>query len=244
MSRARAQQVLTDCFGPFGPLRFPYVKMGNIDSLHLFGDTELMIFAMYAQNKHRWKHVLDIGANLGLHSICMSRMGWDVRCYEPDPEHFPKLLENVAANSANRVQAFNAAVSTENGNASFVRVLNNLTGNHLEGFKNSYGPTEKTVVKVVDCKELWPGTDFAKIDSEGNEAELCKTMTAEDCAHMDCVLEVRNGANAHELYDHFNAIGVPMWSQKNDWNRVVNFEEMPMANREGSLFVGHKGPWG
>jgi hypothetical protein len=35
-----------------------------------------------------------------------------------------------------------------------------------------------------------------------------------------------------------------MWSQKNDWKRVVNFEEMPMANREGSLFVGHKGPWG
>jgi hypothetical protein len=60
---------------------------------------------------------------------------------------------------------------------------------------------------------------------------------------MDCVLEVRNGANAREIFDHFSVIDVPMWSQKNDWKRVINFEEMPMANREGSLFVGHKGPW-
>ena len=55
--------------------------------------------------------------------------------------------------------------------------------------------------------------------------------------------EVRNGTNAREIYDHFNAISVPMWSYKNDWKRVVNFEEMPMANREGSLFVGRKGPY-
>ena len=243
MSRERAQAVLTDCFGPFGPIRFPYVKMGNIDSLHLFGDTELMIFAMYAQNKHRWRKALDIGANLGLHSICMNRMGWDVKAYEPDPTHFQRLMENLALNGANRVQPHMAAVSTEAGTATFVRVLNNLTGNHLEGFKNSYGPTEKIHVVTVDCKDLWPGTDFAKIDSEGNEAELCKTMTAETMSHMDCVLEVRNGENARQIFEHFNAIGVPMWSQKKDWQRVINFDDMPMANREGSLFVGKKGPF-
>ena len=51
-----------------------------------------------------------------------------------------------------------AAVSTENGEANFVRVHNNLTGNHLEGFKDSYGPRSTVIVPTVDEKgavTLW-----------------------------------------------------------------------------------------
>jgi FkbM family methyltransferase len=244
MSRAKAQALLTECFGPFGPIKFPYQKMGKIDSLHLFGDTELMILAIYQHNRHRWKNVLDIGANLGLHSICMARLGWYVRAYEPDYAHFECLLRNLEANHVMRyVCPYMAAVHTKEGTAKFIRVLDNLTGNHLEGFKNSYGPTEMLLVPTVNCKTLWPGTDFAKIDSEGNEAELCKTMTVQNMARMSCILEVRNEANAMEIFEHFMAIKVPMWSQKTEWSIVETLADMPKANREGSLFVGHQGPW-
>lgn len=238
MSRERAQALLTESFGPFGKLNFPYVKMGNIDSLHLFGDTELMIFAIYWHNKDRWKNVLDIGANIGLHSICMAKLGWEVTAYEPDYQHYATLTDNIAKNDVS-VQTHMAAVSTSGGVSRFVRVLNNLTGNHLEGYKNSYGPTETVLVNTVNCRALWSQADFAKIDCEGNEAELCKTMDGS----VDAILEVRNGSNAREIYDHFNSIQVPMWSQKRDWRRVLNFDDMPMANREGSLFVGKEGPW-
>jgi len=241
MSRARAQALLCEGFGPFGKLSFPYVKMGNIDSLHLFGDTELMIFALYHHNRNRWKNALDIGANLGLHSICMARLGWRVRAYEPDFAHYQRLLENLERNGVTgSVKPYMAAVSTAIGNATFVRVLNNLTGNHLEGFKDSYGPTERVIVPTVDCRDLWGKADFAKIDSEGNEAELIKTW---ETPMLDAILEVRNGSNAREIYDHCNKIGAAMWSQKRDWQQVINFEDMPMANREGSLFIGQKGPW-
>lgn len=243
MSRARAQALLTGCFGPFGPIRFPYVQMGKIDSLHLFGETELMILAMYWHNRNKWEKVLDIGANIGLHSICLNKMGFDVKAYEPDPHHFSRLVENLALNQSNRVIPFCAAVHTVNGSAQFIRVLDNLTGNHLEGFKDSYGPRETIPVVTVDCKELWPWADFAKIDSEGNEAELCLTMTQEDLAHMQAVIEVRNEANAKVIYNHFQALEVPMWSQKIEWAEVDKFEDMPMMNREGSLFIGHAWPW-
>ena len=246
MSRERAQRILTDNFGPFGPIQFPYVQMGKIDSLHLFGlHTELAILAMYVSNRHRWKKVLDIGANLGLHSICMARMGMTVRAYEPDPGHYTRLCENLIANRVGiRVSPYMAAVHTCAGSAEFVRVLDNLTGNHLVGYKNSYGPKEEITVEMVDCKELWPWADFAKIDSEGNEAELCMTMTSADMEHMQCVMEVRNDENAHIIYEHFKTLGVPMWSQKVEWDQVGHFSDMPKQNRDGSLFVGHVGPWG
>ena len=245
MSRERAQKILTECFGPFGPIKFPYYQMGRIDSLHLFGlDTELPIFAMYAHNRNRWRNVLDIGANLGLHSICMARMGFLVRAYEPDFEHYQRLIENITRNSAqHQVKIHMAAVHDKNGEAPFVRVLNNLTGNHLEGFKDSYGPLEKVIVTTVDARDLWPGTDFAKIDSEGNEAVLIETTTEKTWEKMQAVLEVRNGENAAKIYRHLTKLGVPCWSQKIEWGEVRDVSDMPHMNREGSLFIGHKGPW-
>lgn len=241
--RAKAQELLCAHFGPFGPINFPYHKMGNIDSLHLFGDTELMILAMYFHNKGRWNKVLDIGANIGLHSICMDRMGFEVRAYEPDPYHYSTLVENLGNNECGLVSPYCAAVHTKDGSGQFVRVLNNLTGNHLEGFKDSYGPRETIPVVMVDCRPLWAWADFAKIDSEGNEAELCLTMTADDLRHMQAVLEVRNEANARVIYNHFQILEVPMWSQKTEWAQVKTLDDMPKQNREGSLFIGHRGPW-
>lgn len=244
MSRAKAQAILTDHFGPFGPLIFPYVQMGKIDSLHLFGlETELPIFALYWHNRTRWSRAADIGANLGLHSILMANLGWQVKAFEPDPHHFARLVGNLRANGANTVDPVNAAVHTSDGEVEFVRVLNNLTGNHIAGYKASYGPLETITVRTVDCRRIWDKTDFAKIDCEGNEAELALTMTDADMQHLSCVMEVRNDQNAMMIYRHFAALGVPIWSQKVDWKRVEKLDDMPKLNREGSIFVGHAPPW-
>lgn len=236
--RQKAQKFLTDALG----IDFPYFSMGKIDSLDLFGSPELMILQLYKENKERWHTVLDIGANLGLHSIMMHKLGWNVYAYEPDPEIFQHLKSNLGANAPS-VKAYPLAVHTQAGEHNFTRVMNNRTGSHLEGFKNSYGPRETISVLTVDCRTLWPGADFAKIDCEGNEAELCLTMNSEDMSHMDCIMEVRNTENASRICAHFMNLGVAMWSQKNNWQQVTNFDQMPMSNRDGSLFVGHNPPW-
>jgi FkbM family methyltransferase len=244
VSRARAQALLTEHFGPFGPLKFPYHEMGRIDSLHLFGEPELQIFAMYHAHRNRWKRVVDIGANLGLHSIIMARCGFTVKAYEPDFEHFERLIANIEANDVSHlITPYMAAVHLEDGEANFVRVLNNLTGNHLEGYKDSYGPRATLIVPTVDCRPLWRYADFAKIDSEGNEAELLRTTTPDDMRHLQIVVEVRNEANATMIYKHFVDLEVPMWAAKNDWERVRVWNHMPLANRQGPLFIGHIGPW-
>src|SRR5690242_16421678 len=65
-------------FGPFGTLELPYRRMGAIDSIDLFGLDELLIFAFYWANRNLYRRALDVGANLGLHSILMARSGFTV----------------------------------------------------------------------------------------------------------------------------------------------------------------------
>ena len=243
MDRELAQDLLCKSFGPYGEIHLPFVKMGRIDSLDLFGVTELIIMAFYYQNRFRYKKVLDIGANIGLHSILMHRLGWEVKAFEPDFKHYEWLISNLQRNGAYKVKPHMAAVHTSNGEANFIRVLNNLTGNHLEGFKDSYGPRETVIVPTVDCRALFDWADFAKIDCEGNEAEILLTTTEKQMKHLDIIAEVRNEKNAKLIFDHFESIDVPVWSQKNNWFHVERLDQMPHVNREGSIFIGHEAPF-
>ena len=173
----------------------------------------------------------------------MDRCGWTVKAFEPDFSHYQHLLRHLKMNHCKTVTPHLAAVHTKTGEANFIRVLNNLTGNHLEGFKDSYGPRETTIVPTVDCRPLFDWADFAKIDSEGNEAELLLTCSALQMKHLDIICEVRNEKNARIIYDHFNKLEVPLWSQKHAWKQVKHIDHMPRLNREGSLFIGHKPPF-
>ena len=50
------------------------------------------IFLFYFLKRFNYRHVADIGANIGLHSILLSKFGFKVDSYEPDPYHF-KILK-------------------------------------------------------------------------------------------------------------------------------------------------------
>ena len=40
----------------------------------------------------------DIGANIGLHTIVLSKLGYKVDSYEPDEKHFKLLIKNLKKN--------------------------------------------------------------------------------------------------------------------------------------------------
>jgi hypothetical protein len=122
-------------FGPFGSIDLPYQKMGAIDSVDLFGLDELLIFSFYWANRKLYRRTVDVGANLGLHSIVMARAGFDVTAFEPDPVHYDLLKGNLERNRIDKVKAERAAVSDTNGELEFVRVVGNTTGSHLAGAK-------------------------------------------------------------------------------------------------------------
>lgn len=232
---------------PFGKIYFPYHKMGAIDTLDLFGIDELIIFSFYWANRNRYRKVLDLGANLGLHSIILSKCGYDVESYEPDPRHFEILKRNLELNKASHVRAIQAAVSVQEGTAEFVRVLGNTTGSHLAGAKsNPYGDLERFSVKLVRFADFFDRVDFIKMDVEGHEKEILLSTTSASWKKVDCMAEVGTPENAAAIFKHMQAIGVPLFAQKINWARVTKLEDMPTSHREGSLFITMKPemPWG
>ena len=233
-------------FPPFGPLIFPYHKMGAIDSLNLFDLDELIIFSFYWQNRKRYKRVADIGANIGLHSLILSKCGYEVRSFEPDPQHFEVIKRNLALNRAVNVKPVNAAVSNRAGEMEFTRVLGNTTGSHLSGSKaDPYGELERFAVRVESIVPIIEWADLIKLDAEGHEKEIVLATKKEHWLKTDAVVEVENQKNAETLFDFFTDAGINMFSQKRGWQKVKDIRDVPIGYKEGSLFVSAKGkmPW-
>lgn len=222
-----------------GKIRLPFVSMGEIKSTHLFGLDELIIFSFYLKNKTRYKKVFDIGANIGLHSIILAMIGYEVVCYEPDPWHFKMLQDNLNLNSvATKVFARNKAISTVVGELEFIRVLGNTTGSHLAGAKkNPYGDLEKFKVFTDRFRDIMAEADLLKIDVEGHEADLLLSTSKVDWVGTDAIIEIGTLENARAIFDHMQSIGVNIFSQKKSWQMIVNVEDLPSSYKEGSIFV-------
>lgn len=227
---------------PFGFIKMPFYSMGSINSTHLFGLDEIIIFAFYAVNTKSYEIVADIGANIGLHSIIMAKSGFRVQCYEPDPITFARLKQNIELNCvSDRICANQKAVSNKNGILEFTRVLGNTTGSHLSGAKERpYGELERFEVDVEKFKGIMNSVDLMKIDVEGHEAEILCETSSDDWANVDAMVEIGTEANAKRVWDHLRRIGVNVFSQKNSWKRVDNLEQIPISYKEGSLFISSK----
>lgn len=234
-------------FGPFGQITFPYVSMGAIDSRDLFGLDELIIFAFYWRNRERYRKVGDVGANIGAHSLMLSRSGFTVRSFEPDPKHVALLKRTLELNEAQgNVEIVEAAVSDKEGSAEFVRVLGNTTGSHLSGAKSSpYGELERFEVSLLPIGSIMEWADLVKIDAEGHESQIISGTERNDWQGTDAMIEVGSVENAEKVFRHLNGIGINMFAQKIGWKLVTRAEDMPESYRDGSLFVTLKDhmPW-
>jgi FkbM family methyltransferase len=225
--------------GVIGDIQLPYQSFGAINSVHLFGLDELIIFSFYAANRRNYRRVADIGANIGLHSVVLAKLGYEVEAYEPDPRHLALLVQNLQRNDvAERVTTHQMAVSVSGGSLEFVRLLGNTTGSHLAGSKPSaYGEMERLIVPVVPFVEIMSKVDLVKLDVEGHEFEILSCTSQETWGSTDAMVEVGTAENAAGIFHHFAQIGVNLFSQKTGWRKVSCIDEMPTSHREGSLFI-------
>jgi len=171
----------------------------------------------------------------------MSRCGWQVNAYEPDPVHCNLIKRNLNLNNVNSVTLFEAAVSDKVGSLEFTRVKGNTTGSHLTGSKKTpYGELDKFRVDVEAIFDIMNRVDFIKLDVEGHEAVIIKSTNTKDWESVDMMLEVGSPENAEDIFKHLNEIRVNCFSQKNGWKRVSSIADMPVGYKEGSLFISTK----
>jgi FkbM family methyltransferase len=234
-------------FGPFGKIRFPYYSMGNVTSLNLFDIDELIMFGFYYSKRERYRKVLDLGANLGLHTLIMSKCGFEVTSFEPDPNHFEILERNVRNNLLSKEpKLVKAAVSDKSGIAKFIRVHGNTTSSHLEGMKpGAYGELSKFDVNTIDIAGLISEVDFIKMDVEGHEGILINRLAETGFKSADVMLEIGNETNRKIVFDVLKKCSLNCFTQKNGWKSVDTISQLPSNYKEGSVFLSAKlrSPW-
>jgi FkbM family methyltransferase len=121
--------------------------------------------------------VLDIGANIGAFAI-WANLRWphsQILCYEPHPETFQTLVQNVAA--LDDVKCVNAAVYPRKMPLC-ARHANDGEAALLEHARRFFQPSATgTVMEVpfVVPREL-PHADIVKVDTEGSEVEILKNL--------------------------------------------------------------------
>ena len=198
------------------------------------------------KNKNNYKNVLDLGANIGLHSIVLSLLDYQVTCFEADPETFRVLKQNLELNNCKKIKPINEAAASFDGKAEFTRVCGNLTGSHLSGAKsNPYGELDKFEVKVNNIGNIAKEFDLIKIDIEGQEADVLTSISSEDALKIDFMMEINGEKNAKTIFDYSLQVGLNIFLQKNDWKKVNSLAELPLSHREGSVFLSSKNkmPW-
>lgn len=240
-------EVLT--LGEVGNLNFPYFEMGSIDSVKLFGIDELILFSFYYANRNRYKKTLDLGANIGLHTLIMKKLGFQVVSYEPDSSHLAQIEKVMKLNDLGTAGLTPKAISDKHGTMEYIRILGNTTGSHLLGSKEEvYGATETVSVEVDDILEvLSQGKfDFVKMDVEGHEVVLLNRITAQSIATTDIMLEIGSEKNAKEIFTILSDKKIPAYAQKINWGKVEKLEDLPNHHTHGSLFLSMQGPpnWG
>lgn len=233
-------------FGDFGKLLFPFHSMGSVTSTNLFDLDELILFSFYWRNRSLYKKVVDIGANIGLHSILMNRCGFIVTSYEPDPEHIKILEKNIKLNDCQNISVRSAAVSDRSEKAEFVRLLNNTTGSHIAGAKaHPYGPMQTFLVDLISSEKVVEGADLLKIDAEGHENKIITSIPYEFWSKSDALVEVGSENNSAEIFSHFQNVEVNLYAQNLNWGRISDASQMPTSYRDGSLFISTRDemPW-
>jgi FkbM family methyltransferase len=233
------------CLAEVGEIFFPYFSMGNIDSGKLFGIDEIIIFSFYWANRNRFSRTLDLGANIGLHTLVMKKLGFDVVSYEPDITHLKQVEKVMKLNGLTTEGLRPRAISDTQGVMEYIRVLGNTTGSHLVGAKDQvYGPTDIVSVKVDDILEVLDegSFDFVKMDVEGHEAVLLNRLTKESLKKTDVMLEIGSEKNASGIYETLKKKDISAYSQKINWGRVERLSDLPSHHTHGSVFLSVQGP--
>lgn len=123
--------------------------------------------------------VVDIGAHIGDFSIFANIQNASyVYAIEPDPDTYKLLIKNINLNNIKNIISLNKAVTDKVQNIKFYKA-NNDGGNSIYKRSKNQKPTivESTTIDQIMKKYDLDKIDFLKIDCEGSEGLIFKTIS-------------------------------------------------------------------
>lgn len=160
-----------------------FKKIHKKNFIFFFNDTlskEISIFGIYEKEqlnkiidvmKSKKKRIcLDIGANIGNHSIFLSNFFEKVISFEPHPKTF-KVLKFNTENIKN-IKISNIAVTDKKKFLYFRDEQTHNMGGHSAHTKGQFKTQGNKLDNILDAKKI----DFIKIDTEGHEYRVLSGM--------------------------------------------------------------------
>lgn len=219
-----------------GPMLYNFHDKYIGQALELYGEFSEGEVDMFRQMVRPGQVVLEIGANIGAHTVFFSQQvgpSGQVIAFEPQRVVFQTLCANVALNSLTNVFAFQQAVGDKPGTI-IVPPLdysqdNNFGGLALGGFE--YG--EQVQLVTVDGLAL-KRCHMVKIDVEGMERAVLGGAV-ETLTRLKPLLYVENDRveKSDELVRFIDSLGYGMYWHKPPLFNPQNFLQNPVNHYPG-----------
>ena len=186
---------------------------------------------------------VDIGANIGSYTILASATGANIICFEPVPETFESLLDNINLNRLHdKVDARNQALGANEGMLEMI-ADQDTTNQAIHEGEEYLGKTVQVPVITLDLALQGKVPKLIKIDVEGFETEvLAGAKSVFSSPNLKAVIMELNGSgdrygfDESDLHEYMLSIGFESCSY-NPINRElkkINSEEITIGN---TLFV-------
>ena len=121
--------------------------------------------------------IIDIGGHIGLFSLYASQFCKNglIYSFEPVPENYNLLIDNIQSNDLNQIKTFNLEVSNSNSNVKLY--LNDDEAGH-----SIFSKSSKTItVDAISLQQIFDDNNiencnFLKLDCEGTEYEILQNL--------------------------------------------------------------------
>jgi len=209
-------------------------------SLHLYGEWSEAEVHLFAQIVRPGDVVLEAGANIGSHTVALSRLAGHagrVHAFEPQAQVHQLLCANLVTNGCHNTRTYQCALGAQAGVAEMADLDAATPGNFggasllLNG-----GATQQVPVRTIDSLGL-ARLDFLKADIEGFEFEMLagSADTLLRCKPVVFIESVnpQTGDCSAALRDHFLALGYRCWHYITPLHNPRNFDGWPHDEFKG-----------
>lgn len=139
-----------------------------------FSEDEVSVFRMVLRPDDL---AIEVGSNIGALTVPLSRHCQQVMAFEPFPENYGLLIENLIQNNVENVYPYCCAISSVNGKTS-VPEITALGHTNFGAIEIGNGTREVSMRSldsiILDELKLERKIKFIKIDAEGNELDILK----------------------------------------------------------------------